>query len=56
MAANLNTLDQVVTILRNYVDRTTLRVICHRLFIETVPSGNKSYDETIRRLCCKAAS
>ncbi len=50
MIAKRSTIQKVAWILRNYMPEETARLLVARLLDDTVPSGNKSYDETIRRL------
>ena len=51
MAASEKTLRKVLQILGDSVTaQEDVIEIVNRLYTETVPSGNKSYDETITRL------
>jgi len=50
MAASLNTVKKILRILRDHECETVIQLIVRRLGAETVPSGNKSYDATIRLL------
>ena len=51
MAANYKTIEKVVKILDEETNQETVVKIVRRLRAETLPSGNASYDETVRRLC-----
>jgi hypothetical protein len=50
MAANFKTIDKVVEILIDEVNLYVALRMLRRLEKETVPSGNSSYDATIKRL------
>jgi hypothetical protein len=50
MSASYKTLDKAVSILRDFLSDNARMTLLQRLLDETVPSGNTSYDATIRRL------
>lgn len=50
MVANINTITKIVVILRRRLSEAQIKTLVRELLEETVPSGNKSYDETINRL------
>lgn len=50
MPANFPTIEKVKRILLEELDETRAVFLIQRLIRETVPSGNASYDETIRRM------
>jgi hypothetical protein len=51
MSANYKTIEKVIKILAEEVGQEKTITVLRRLQRETVPSGNKSYDETVCRLC-----
>jgi hypothetical protein len=50
MAASPDTIKKILRVLRDHECETVVQLIVRRLWKETVPSGNKSYDVTVRRL------